>query len=83
MMSKKDKTTFTTYEARTHLSKLLKRVRAGEELYISHGKEPIAKLVPLYAAAQPRVAGSAQGGFVMSDDFDAPLPKDLLAQFYK
>ena len=39
--------TVTVHEAKTHLSRLLARVRAGEEIIIAKGKQPQAKLVPL------------------------------------
>lgn len=40
-------TTVTVHEAKTHLSRLLNRVLAGEEIVVARGKTPIAKLVPL------------------------------------
>jgi antitoxin (DNA-binding transcriptional repressor) of toxin-antitoxin stability system len=53
------------HEAKTHFSKLLKRVMAGEEIIIALGGKPVARL----AAGQLR----------LHDDFDAPLPDDVLA----
>ena len=40
-------TTVNVHEARTHLSRLLERVRAGEEIVISKAGKPCARLVPL------------------------------------
>jgi prevent-host-death family protein len=61
-------------EARTHFSKLLKRVLKGEEVIIARAGQPIARLSPLQPKRGKRVPGSAEGMFTMSDDFDAPLP---------
>lgn len=46
--------TVTIHEAKTHLSKLLARVEAGEEIVIARGSTEIAKLVPLAPPAKPR-----------------------------
>jgi prevent-host-death family protein len=68
-------------EARTHFSKLLKRVLKGEEVIIARAGEPIARLSPLRPKrGGKRVPGSAKGMFTMSDDFDAPL-RDLERAF--
>jgi prevent-host-death family protein len=68
-------------EARTHFSKLLKRVLEGEEVIIARAGQPIARLSPLQPKRGKRVPGSAEGMFTMSDDFDAPLPEDLQRAF--
>jgi prevent-host-death family protein len=72
--------TVTIHEAKTHLSRLLRRVSGGEEIIIARGKEPVAKLVPL-VPTKPRLLGQDRGKVVISDDFDAPLPEDLLKAF--
>lgn len=68
------------HEAKTTLSKLLKRVAAGEEVTITRGGEPVARLV---AAEGPprRELGMDRGRFTVPDDFDAPLDDDLLRAF--
>ncbi len=81
-MAKKKKDTFSTYEAKTSLSRLLKRVLNGEEIFIANRGRPIAKLVPLIHSAEERKPGSAKGSFVISDDFNDPLPQDILDSFY-
>jgi prevent-host-death family protein len=62
-------------EAKTHLSRLLERVAAGEEIIISKANRPIARLVPLERASTPRRPGRFAGQIVVHDDFDAPLPE--------
>ena len=75
-------TTVNVHEAKTHLSRLLNRVAAGEEIVIAKGGKPFAVLVPLGgAAAQARKPGSAKGRIVVREDFEAPLPDDLLRGF--
>lgn len=67
-------------EAKTHLSRLLARVEAGDEIVIARDGRPIARLVSIQA--QPlRTPGSARGEFSVPDDFDAPLPDEIMAAF--
>ena len=68
------------HEAKTHLSRLLRRVAAGEEITISRAGRPVAKLVPVGAPARRRL-GIDEGLFSVPDDFDAPLAPDVLADF--
>ena len=68
------------HEARTTLSALLRRVATGEEITINSGGKPVAKLVPIQRAS-PRVFGQDRGKFTVPDDFDAPLPDDVLNDF--
>lgn len=68
-------------EAKTHLSRLLARVEAGEEIVIAKGGRPVARLVPYRSLAAKRVPGSAKGKIVIREDFDAPLPESILEQF--
>jgi prevent-host-death family protein len=70
------------HEAKTHLSRLLKRVSAGEEITISRAGVPVAKLIAVAPALGMRPLGAMQGQISIGDDFDAPLPDDILASFY-
>lgn len=68
------------HEAKTHLSRLLERVEAGEEIVITRRGEEVARLVP----ARPddkRHFGLDRGRWAVPEDFDAPLPDDVLATF--
>jgi prevent-host-death family protein len=69
------------HEAKTHLSRLLQRVAAGEQVTIARSGIPVARLVALEPKAK-RPLGFARGEIWIADDFDAPLPDDLLAAFY-
>lgn len=73
-------TTVGIHQAKTHLSELLRRVAAGEEILIVRGREPVARLVPAAPAAVRRL-GIDKGEFEVPDDFDAALPPDVLAAF--
>ncbi len=74
-------TTVSVHEAKTHLCRLLNRVAAGEEIVIAKGGKPVAALVPLRPAATTRRPGSCKGRIVVGEDFDAPLPDELLRGF--
>jgi len=62
------------HEAKTHLSRLLQRVEAGEEITIARGDTPIARLVPM-ASSRAAAQGMDQGRIWIADDFDAPDPE--------
>jgi prevent-host-death family protein len=68
------------HEAKTRLSQLLRLVDGGQEVEISRGGEPVAKIVPIRSAGKRRL-GIDEGVFVVPDDFDAPLPDDVLEGF--
>jgi prevent-host-death family protein len=67
------------HEAKTHLSRLLDDVAAGEEVVITRRGEEIASLVP--RQPKKRQLGTDVGRFVVPEDFDDPLPGDLLDAF--
>jgi prevent-host-death family protein len=73
--------TLNVHEAKTHLSRLLKRVQEGEEIVIAKSGRPVARLVPIAQPLVPRKPGSAAGMIVVSDDFDTPLPESILEAF--
>jgi prevent-host-death family protein len=68
------------HEAKTTLSKLLERVSAGEEISITRRGEEVARLVPAPRAGMRRL-GVDRGSWTVPEDFDAPLPEDVLAEF--
>jgi len=68
------------HEAKTHFSKLLQRVAAGEEVIIARAGVPVAKLVRIEASPAKRQLGLYRGQIWMADDFDK-LPDDLMAAF--
>jgi prevent-host-death family protein len=68
------------HEAKTHLSRLLARVEAGESLVISRAGRPIARLVPFDERREPRRPGRWAGRVRIADDFDE-TPESLLDAF--
>ena len=74
-------TSVNVHEAKTNLSKLLQRVAAGEEIIISNRGVPVARLIPFPQEPRPSPLGMDKGRAHIADDFDAPLPPDILAGF--
>jgi prevent-host-death family protein len=68
------------HEAKTHLSRLLQRVRAGEEIIIAKGGKPIARLCPL-SPVSPRAPGLLAGQ--MDETFFDPLPSEEIEAWEK
>jgi prevent-host-death family protein len=68
------------HEAKTHLSRLLEDVAAGEEVVITRRGEVVASLVPARPTSA-RQLGVDRGRFKVPEDFDAPLADDVLAEF--
>ena len=69
------------HEAKTHLSRLLARVAAGEEIVIARAGKPVARLVPYGPDQAERIPGQDAGRVVIATDFDAPSPDEILAGF--
>ena len=66
------------HRAKSDLSKLVASALAGDEVIITRAGKPVARLMPI---RQPRVAGQGRGQFQLSENFDDPLPDDLLRAF--
>jgi prevent-host-death family protein len=69
------------HEAKTRFSRLLRRVAAGEEITIANRGVPVARLVPVVEEGTTRKLGFFRGQMTIPDDFDAPLPDDILDAF--
>lgn len=69
--------TVTVHEAKTHLSKLIARALAGEEVVIANRSTPQVKLVPVEEKPKRRF-GSMKGEFKFDDSFFDPLPEEEL-----
>ena len=65
------------HAAKTHLSQLLARVEAGEELVLARSGRPIARLIPYRPQGVSRRFGGWRGRVWIADDFDAPLPDSI------
>ena len=69
------------HAAKTHLSALVEEAAAGEEIIIAKAGKPVARLVALEKPAFRRALGVLKGRIHASDDFDAPLPPEILKGF--
>ncbi len=69
----------TIRAAKTHLSKLIRRAQAGEEIVIVRGKKPVARLVSVAGADRRRVFGAMRGRARVGNAFFEPLPPGVLA----
>ena len=73
--------TVNIHAAKTQLSRLLEAAAAGEEVVIAKAGKPIARLVPIATGAPKRRLGLLAGKLTVADNFDDPLPDDILADF--
>ena len=73
--------TVNIHTAKTHLSRLLNEVAGGEEVVIAKAGKRVARLVPLEPLCEPRKPGLMRGKIWISDDFDDPLPDEIMAAF--
>jgi len=69
--------TVSVHEAKTHLSRLLDRVAAGDEVVISKSGKPVARLVAIKTSERKVVLGSDRGKVRIAADFDE-IPEDFL-----
>jgi prevent-host-death family protein len=75
--------TINIHAAKTHLSRLVDAAAAGEEIIIAKSGKPLARLCPLAQEPRTRVLGRLRGKLIVPDDFDAPLPDEVLELFEK
>jgi len=69
------------FEAKTHLSRLVDRAAAGEEIIIAKSGKPFARLVPLEAVRKPREPGGGKGKIWLAPDWDDPMDEEMLDMF--
>jgi prevent-host-death family protein len=73
--------TINIHAAQTHLSSLVEEAAAGEEIIITKAGKPVARIVPLEKPDVWKTFGILKGKIWVSDDFDAPLPPEILQDF--
>lgn len=72
----------TIDEIQSNPLKYLRKVEAGESFVITQADKPIAELRPVTSSVKPlRPFGLCAGEFTVPDDFDAPLPEDIISRF--
>lgn len=70
--------TYNIHEAKAQLCTLLEQVERGDDVVIARAGVPVARLVPVAPAAPRRVLGTETGRLTIPDDFDSPLPDDVI-----
>lgn len=80
-MTETVKSMVNIHEAKTHLSRIVEEVAAGREVVIAKAGKPIARIVPLEDPQPKYRFGLLAGKFEIPEDFDAPLPDDVLRDF--
>lgn len=73
--------TVNIHEAKTHLSRLVEEAAAGQEIVIAKAGKPVARLAPVKPVGKRRKLGWLAGKVTIPEDFDAPLPDDVLDEF--
>ena len=73
--------TVNIHAAKTQLSRLVEDAAKGEEIVIAKAGKPVARLVPLAEGRPQRRLGGLAGKVRIPEDFDAPLPDDILDAF--
>jgi prevent-host-death family protein len=68
------------HEAKSNLSKLIERARAGDEVIIAKAGTPMVRLVPIEPTGK-RIFGSAKGQITFKKGWDAPMTKRELDEF--
>jgi len=70
------------HEAKTHLSRLVERVEAGEEITLARAGRPVARIVPYQARRTPREPGFWKGKVWLADDWDSPEVNAGIAELF-
>jgi len=74
--------TINIYQAKTQLSKLVDLASSGTDIVIARAGKPVARLTRLEEKRDRLTGlGALEGKGWIADDFDAPLPDEILAQF--
>ena len=73
--------TVNIYEAKTHLSRLVQEAASGHDVLIARAGRAVARLTRLEKSTRKRRLGVLDGKFKIPDDFNRPLPDDVLRAF--
>ena len=72
------------HEAKTHLSRLVERAAAGEEVVIAKAGKPVAKLVPVEEKPRKRRLGALEGQIWLAEDWDSDeVNAEIAKDFYE
>jgi len=73
--------TVNIHDAKTQFSKLIEAVSQGERVIIAKAGKPVAELIAIGFVLPARKPGSLKGKIKIADDFDSPLPNEILDAF--
>jgi len=73
--------TVNIFEAKTQLSKLIQMTENGEDVVIARAGKPVVRITQLEPKKRPIRYGGLKGKIWIADDFDAPLPPEVQAEF--
>ncbi|MBS0445286.1 MAG: type II toxin-antitoxin system Phd/YefM family antitoxin [Proteobacteria bacterium] len=73
--------TVNIYEAKTHLSRLVDKAAAGDDVIVSRHGKPLARITRLAEPRRSITFGLLKGKVKVPSDFDAPLPAAVIASF--
>lgn len=68
-------------EAKSHFAKLIRKAEKGEDIVLTRYGKAVARIVAAAPAKKPSMIGFLKGQIVVPDDFDDPLPDDILEAF--
>jgi antitoxin (DNA-binding transcriptional repressor) of toxin-antitoxin stability system len=74
--------TVNTHYAKTHLSELIDRVLAGEDIVITRYDRPMVRLTVVHPEGETRIFGQDRGRWCVPDDFNRPMSEEELAVWY-
>ena len=80
-MTERARSKVNVHDAKTHLSRLLARVQAGETIVIAKAGREVALLVPIDSRPALRPMGMDRGLYEVPEDFDAPLSEEEIREF--
>jgi len=69
------------YDAKTRLSQLIEKAAGGEDVVLSRNGKPVARITQLGAGSRGVKFGVLKGRIRIAQDFDAPLPEDIIEAF--
>lgn len=77
-------TKVSVHEAKTHLSRLIEKVLAGEEVIVERNHKPVIKLVPAEPPKKKPLLGALKGKvkFDLDDGFFDPMTEEELAEWH-
>lgn len=75
------KKSVNVYDAKTHLSRLIDKAAAGEDVIVSRNGKPLVRITQLESGARRVRFGVLKGKIRVAADFDEPLAPDIQAEF--